>query len=46
MKVVQDLRLDEFHRIEQLLYGCNYEVWFNLYGPASLVLGLEAVLQI
>ena len=35
MKIVQDKRLDEFKRIEQLLYGINYEVWFNLYGPSD-----------
>lgn len=35
MKIVQDKRLDEFKRIEHLLYGINYEVWFNLYGPSD-----------
>jgi len=45
MKILQDTRLDEFLRIEQLLYGNNYEVWFNLYGPSSLDLNLDVVLQ-
>lgn len=35
MKIVQDKRLDEFKRIEHLLYVINYEVWFNLYGPSD-----------
>ncbi len=35
MKIVQDKRLDEFKRIEHLLYGINYKVWFNLYGPSD-----------
>lgn len=35
MRVVRDNRIEEFKRIEHLLYGYNYEVWFNLYGPAD-----------
>lgn len=35
MKIVRDNRLEAFQRIEHLLYGINYEVWFNLYGPSD-----------
>jgi hypothetical protein len=45
MKIVKDKRLPEFQRIEHLLYGINYEVWFNLYGPLDPDLGLEQVLK-
>jgi len=45
MKIVNDKRLPEFKRIEHLLYGINYEVWFNLYGPLDTGLGLEQVLK-
>lgn len=45
MKIVKDNRLSEFKRIEHLLYGINYEVWFNLYGPLDPDSGLEKVLK-
>ncbi|MER2494914.1 hypothetical protein ABS858_02305 [Vibrio neptunius] len=45
MKIVRDIRLEEFKRIEHLLYGINYEVWFNLYGPADPELGLTGTLK-
>ena len=45
MRIVHDTRLEEFKRIEHLLYGINYEVWFNLYGPADPELGLTDTLQ-
>ena len=45
MKIVRDTRLEEFKRIERLLYGINYEVWFNLYGPAESDLGLVEALR-
>ena len=46
MKIVQDIRLAEFKRIEHLLYGVNYAVWFNLYGPADADLGLTDALKV
>jgi len=46
MKTVTDNRLPEFKRIEHLLYGINYEVWLNLYGPLDPDLGLEEALKI
>ncbi|WP_444995705.1 hypothetical protein [Aliikangiella sp. IMCC44359] len=42
---MRDTRLEEFKRIEHLLYGINYEVWFNLYGPADPELGLTDTLK-
>lgn len=45
MKIVRDTRLEEFKRIEHLLYGINYEVRFNLYGPADPELGLIDTLK-
>lgn len=45
MKIVTDNRLQEFKRIEHLLYGINYEVWLNLYGPFDPDDGLEKVLK-
>lgn len=45
MKIIKDNRLSEFHEIEHLLYGINYEVWFNLYGPLDPDFGLEKVLK-
>lgn len=45
MKIVRDTRFEEFKRIEHLLYGFNYEVWFNLYGPAESDLGLVETLR-
>ncbi|MCA6059462.1 hypothetical protein HUF18_06695 [Thalassolituus sp. ST750PaO-4] len=37
--------MEEFKRIEYLLYGNNYEVWFNLYGPADPGAGLIDTLK-
>jgi len=45
MKPVTDNRLPEIKRIEHLLYGINYEVWMNLYGPFDSEIGLEKVLK-
>ncbi len=45
MRVIVDQRMEEFQRIEKLLYGINYEVWFNLYGPGDCDLSLEDALQ-
>ncbi|QIL90513.1 hypothetical protein ACONUD_07380 [Microbulbifer harenosus] len=45
MKIVRDTRLEEFKRIEDLLYGINYEVWFNLYGPTNPDVPLEEILR-
>jgi hypothetical protein len=45
MKIVTDNRLPEIKRIEHLLYGLNYEVWLNLYGPFDPDLGLEQTLE-
>lgn len=33
MKVSHDNRPEAFQRLEHLLYGYNYEVWVNVYGP-------------
>ncbi|MFO6423541.1 hypothetical protein [Motilimonas sp. KMU-193] len=46
MKIVTNNRHPEFRRIEQLLYGINYEVWLNLYGPFDPELGLEEILKV
>jgi hypothetical protein len=46
MKIVKDSRLEEFKRIEHLLYGINYEVWLNLYGPLDSDLGLKEALRV
>ncbi len=45
MRIERDTRLEEFKRIEHLLYGINYEVWFNLYGPAEPDVGLSDALK-
>lgn len=45
MRIVQDNRLEEFKRIEHLLYGINYEVWFNLYGPGDTDVSLQQALH-
>lgn len=45
MKVVKDNRLDEIKRIEDLLYGKNYAVWLNLYGPLNPDISLEDALR-
>ena len=45
MKVSGDDRLEEFKRIERLLFGFNYCVWFNLYGPVDSAVGLQEVLK-
>jgi hypothetical protein len=41
MKIIEDNRPEEFKRLEDLLEGGNYEVWFNLYGPADSEIGLQ-----
>lgn len=46
MIIVQDNRLEEFKRIEHLLYGINYEVWFNLYGPGDTDVSLQQALRV
>lgn len=33
MKLVHDNRRPEILEIERLLYGYNYQVWLNVYGP-------------
>ena len=45
MRIVREIRLEEFKRIEHLLYGINYEVWFNLYGPGDPELSLSEALK-
>ena len=45
MRIIRDTRLEEFKRVEYLLYGINYEVWFNLYGPADPELSLSDTLK-
>ncbi len=45
MKIIQDSRLEEFKRIEHLLYGINYEVWFNIYGPGDPDMSLQSALR-
>ena len=45
MKIIRDNRLEEFKRIEHLLYGINYEVWFNLYGPGDSDASLESAIR-
>jgi hypothetical protein len=45
MKIVHDNRAEEILRIEHLLYGANYAVWLNLYGPLDTDLSIEQVIQ-
>ena len=45
MEIKKDNRLAAFKRLEHLLYGMNYEVWFNLYGPLDPTLDLEQALK-
>ena len=45
MNLVTEPRLAEITRIEHLLYGTNYEVWVNIYGPLDTELGLDLSLQ-
>lgn len=45
MRIGQDTRSDEILRLEQLLYGFNYAVWVNTYGPFELSKTLEAQLS-
>lgn len=45
MKIATDNRLDAFKRLEHLLYGSNYQVWFNLYGPLDCTTELEQSLR-
>ncbi|WP_423205522.1 hypothetical protein PGC34_12285 [Pseudomonas kribbensis] len=46
MQVASDNRPEDFLRLEHLLYGWNYQVWVNVYGPLdanqSLVDALRA----
>lgn len=50
MQTERDTRLAEFLEMEQLLYGYNYQVWFNLYGPSdpniALIRALKSVVSI
>jgi hypothetical protein len=45
MRIVQDTRSEEILRLEHLLYGFNYDVWINTYGPFDLSKTLEAQLS-
>ena len=45
MEIKNDNRLAAFKKLEHLLYGMNYEVWFNLYGPLDPTLDLDQVLK-
>ena len=45
MKIVADNRMPEIKRIEHLLYGLNYQVWLNVYGPLDPLIGLEKALK-
>jgi hypothetical protein len=45
MGITKANRPAAFQRLEHLLYGINYEVWFNLYGPIDPTLELEQVLK-
>ena len=46
MEVINDNRPPELKRIGHLLYGINYEVWLNLYGPLDPELSLGDTLKI
>lgn len=45
MIIVRDKRLEEFKKIQHLLYGINYEVWLNLYGSVESDIGLVEALK-
>lgn len=45
MRFVKDTRPEEFKKIERLLYGNNYQVWFNVYGPGDAAMGLADALK-
>ncbi len=45
MKIVHDDRADEILRIEHLLYGENYAVWLNMYGPLDTGFSIEQAIQ-
>jgi hypothetical protein len=45
MKIVIDNRRPEIKRIEHLLYGVNYEVWLNVYGPFDSEQDLDKALK-
>lgn len=42
---IRDNSLAAFKRLEHLLYGINYEVLFNLYGPVDPTSDLEQILK-
>ena len=44
MKIIEDKRPEELQRIEQLLYGYNYEVWLGVFGPADPDISLQSAL--
>lgn len=45
MRIFQDHRSVEILRLEHLLYGLNYAVWVNAYGPFDLSRTLEEQLS-
>jgi hypothetical protein len=45
MNVIRDTKPEEVRRIEKLLYGMNYEVWLDIYGPAPASLELSEVVR-
>lgn len=44
MRITFDNRIPEILRLEYLLYGFNYDVWVNTYGPFDPDRPLEAQL--
>lgn len=40
-----DPKPDDVLRLEHLLYGYNYSVWLNVYGPLDAALSLEEALR-
>ncbi len=44
MKIKIDNRLSQIKELEELLYGVNYQVTLNLYGPFALEVSLETAL--
>lgn len=44
MQITRDDRPEDFLRLEHLLYGYNYEVWVNVYGPLEASPPLDVVL--
>lgn len=45
MQIDRDERPEYFAQLEDLLYGLNYQVWINLYGPFEADAPLEQVLN-